>query len=113
MRLARGAGGCQGGPHGSYVRQLRDAAVGGGELVIALGVGRFRCRNAACPAVTFAEQVAGLTSPHSRFTPLLRGLLTQIGLALAGRAGARLAAAAGVAVGRDTLLRLVKALPEP
>jgi transposase len=44
---------------------------------------------------------------------LLRGLLTQIGLALAGRAGVRLAAVAGVAVGRDTLLRLVKALPEP
>ena len=99
--------------HGSYVRQLRDAAVGGVQLVIALRVRRFCCGNAACPAVTFAEQVAGLTSPHSRFTQLLRGLLTQIGLALAGRAGVRLAAAAGVAVGRDTLLRLVKALPDP
>jgi transposase len=99
--------------HGSYVRQLRDAAVGGVQLVIALRVRRFRCCNAACPAVTFAEQVAGLTGPYSRFTPLLRGLLTQIGLALAGRAGVRLAAVAGVAVGRDTLLRLVKALPEP
>ena len=63
--------------------------------------------------MTFAEQVAGLTSPHSRFTPMLRDLLTRIGLALAGRAGVRLAAAAGVAVGRDTLLRLVKALPDP
>ena len=81
--------------------------------MILLRVRRFRCGNAACPVVTFAEQVEGLTSPHSRFTPLLRGLLTQIGLALAGRAGVRLAAAAGVPVGRDTLLRLVKALPEP
>jgi transposase len=99
--------------HGRYVRQLRDAAVGGVQVVIALRVRRFRCGNAACPAVTFAEQVMGLTSPHSRFTPLLRGLLTQIALALAGRAGVRLATAAGVAVGRDTLLRLIKALPEP
>ncbi len=99
--------------HGSYVRQLRDAAAGGVQAVILLRVRRFHCGNAACPAVTFAEQVDGLTSPYSRFTPLLRGLLTQIGLALAGRAGVRLAAAAGVAVGRDTLLRLVKALPEP
>ena len=99
--------------HGGYVRQLRDAAAGGVQVVISLKVRRFRCGNAGCPAVTFAEQVAGLTRPHSRFTPLLRGLLTQIGLALAGRAGVRLAAAAGVAVGRDTLLRLVKALPEP
>jgi hypothetical protein len=95
------------------VRQLRDAAAGGVQAVILLRVRRFHCGNGVCPAVTFAEQVEGLTSPYSRFTPLLRGLLTQIGLALAGRAGVRFAAAAGVAVGRDTLLRLVKALPEP
>ena len=44
---------------------------------------------------------------------MLRDLLTQIALALAGRAGVRLAAAAGVAVGRDTLLRLVRALSDP
>ena len=99
--------------HGGYVRQLRDAAAGGVQVVIALRVRRFRCGNAGCPAVTFAEQVPGLTSPHSRFTPLLRALLTQIALALAGRAGVRLAAAAGVAVGRDTLLRLIRALPDP
>jgi transposase len=39
--------------------------------------------------------------------------MTQIGLALAGRAGARLASAVGITVGKDTLLRLVRALPEP
>lgn len=99
--------------HGRYVRRLRDAAVGGAQVLISLRVRRFRCINRACPAVTFVEQVAGLTSPHGRFTPLLRTLLTRIGLALAGRAGVRLAAAAGVRVGRDTLLRLVRSLPEP
>jgi DNA-binding NarL/FixJ family response regulator len=117
VRAATGAcrrcGGVSGRVHGSYERQLRDAAAGGAQVVILLRVRRFRCGNAACPAVTFTEQVEGLTSPHSRFTPLLAGLLTQIGLALAGRAGVRLAAAVGVVVGRDTLLRLVKALPEP
>ncbi|RZL71849.1 MAG: hypothetical protein EOP32_39405, partial [Rhodococcus sp. (in: high G+C Gram-positive bacteria)] len=45
--------------------------------------------------------------------PLLRGTLERIGLALAGRAGARLATALGVHVGRSTLLRLVRALPDP
>jgi transposase len=99
--------------HGRYVRTLRDVAVGGLGVVIKLCVRRFRCENTACPAVTFAEQIAGLTTPHSRYTPLLRGVLTQAGLALAGRAGARLAAAVGVTVGKDTLLRLVRALPEP
>ncbi len=79
---------------------------------IALVVRRFRCRNIACGAVTFVEQVPELTRPHSRYTPLLRGLLTEVALALAGRAGARLSAALGIPAGRDTLLRLVRAIPE-
>ncbi|MFD8032786.1 ISL3 family transposase [Streptomyces sp. NPDC059717] len=99
--------------HGRYVRRLRDVAVGGLGVVIELCIRRFRCENAACPVVTFAEQITGLTTPHRRHTPLLRGVLTQIGLALAGRAGARLAAAVGISVGKDMLLRLVRALPEP
>lgn len=74
---------------------------------------RFRCENPACSAVTFAEQLSGPTTPHNRHTPLLRGVLTGIGLALAGRAGARLAAAVGLTVGKDTLLRPVRSLPEP
>lgn len=99
--------------HGGYQRQLRDGAVSGIGVVIRIQVRRFRCRNSACAAVTFAEQVEGLTSPHSRFTPLLQEWLTRIGVALAGRAGVRLAGGLGVGVGRDKLLRLVKALPDP
>ncbi|WP_373466093.1 transposase family protein [Streptomyces phaeochromogenes] len=55
--------------HGRYVRRLRDVAVGGLGVVIELCVRRFRCENPACTAVTFAEQVSGLTTPHSRHTP--------------------------------------------
>ncbi|MFI8233855.1 ISL3 family transposase [Streptomyces sp. NPDC085900] len=99
--------------HGQYVRRLRDVSVGGLGVVIELRVRRFRCENPACMAVTFAEQISGLTTPHSRHTPLLREVLTQIGLALAGRAGARLASAVGLTIGKDTLLRLVRSLPEP
>lgn len=80
--------------------------------MIELQVRRFRCANEACRAATFAEQVPALTTPHSRYTPVLRGMLTSIGLALAGRAGVRLAAALGMRVGRDTLLRLVRQVPE-
>ncbi|WP_369228721.1 ISL3 family transposase (plasmid) [Streptomyces sp. R39] len=98
--------------HGRYLRRLSDAAVSGARVVIELLVRRFRCLNAACAAVTFVEQVAGLTSPHARFTPLLRGMLTSIAVALAGRPGSRLAAALGVPVAKDTLLRLLRALPE-
>jgi hypothetical protein len=39
-------------------------------------VRRFKCLNSRCPAVTLAEQVPGLTSPHARYTPLLRAVLS-------------------------------------
>jgi len=99
--------------HGRYRRRLVDTALGEARVLVELVVRRFRCTEASCAAVTFAEQVEGLTSPHARFTPPAAEALRQIGLALAGRAGARLASALGLEVGRDTLLRRVRALPEP
>jgi transposase len=99
--------------HGRYQRRLRDSAIAGRALLLQVQIRRVRCDNTDCPARTFAEQVDGLTAPYARFTLGLRSLLTQIGLALAGRAGSRLAAVIGTGVGRDTLLRLVKALPDP
>ncbi|MET8406119.1 transposase family protein [Streptomyces sp900116325] len=38
--------------HGRYIRRLRDVAAGGLGVVIEVGVRRFRCENARCPAVT-------------------------------------------------------------
>jgi transposase len=99
--------------HGRYTRRLVDAAIAGAQVVISLLVRRFRCQHAGCPAVTFTEQVTGLTSPHARYTPLAWRMVQAIGLALAGRAGARLAARLGLAVGRDTLLRSIRAAPDP
>ncbi|WP_235787189.1 hypothetical protein [Streptomyces mutabilis] len=43
----------------------------------------------------------------------MRSVLAEVGLALAGRAGARLANVFGTRVSRNTVLRLVDALPEP
>jgi transposase len=99
--------------HSGYVRTVRDHPAGGRPVLIRLGVRRFLCRNPGCAAVTFAEQVDGLTSRYRRRSLPLLGLLDQVGLELAGRAGARLAAAMGAAVHRTTLLRRVMALPEP
>ncbi|EID80875.1 hypothetical protein W59_05878 [Rhodococcus opacus RKJ300 = JCM 13270] len=52
-----------------------------------------------------------MTTVYSRRTLLLKGIFERIGVALAGRPGARLAFTLGVHVGRSTLLRLVRALP--
>jgi transposase len=99
--------------HSRYERRLDDAAAGGQQVVIQMVVRRFFCGVPECPAVTFAEQVEGLTSAYARRTLLLRGMLEAVGLALAGRAGARLAARLGLPAGRSTLLRLVRALADP
>jgi transposase len=99
--------------HSGYGRQLADGPAGGRAVLIRLVVRRFLCRNPACPAVTFAEQVEGLSARYRRRSVPLLALLAQIGLALAGRAGSRLAAVLGITVHRTTLLGLVAALPEP
>jgi transposase len=99
--------------HSRYVRRLADGALGGRPVVIALTVRRFVCLNSACTVRTFVEQVGGLSERYRRRTIPLLGMLEKVGLALAGRAGARLAAMLGIRVDRTTLLRLVRALPEP
>jgi hypothetical protein len=99
--------------HGRYQRQLADTALAGRPVVIRLLVRRLLCRETPCARVTFVEQIPGLTSPHSRYSPPLRAALTAIAVALAGRPGARLARKLGMPVGRDTLLTLLRAAPLP
>ncbi|THV41222.1 ISL3 family transposase [Glycomyces buryatensis] len=99
--------------HSRYRRRLRDALTACRPVVIELLVRRFHCDNSDCERVIFTEQVEGLTSRHAQRTPPLRAMLEAIGLALAGRAGARLATQIGARAGRSSLLRLIRALPEP
>ncbi|MBO3741786.1 ISL3 family transposase [Actinoplanes flavus] len=99
--------------HGRYLRQLTDTPVAGQPARILLRVRRFICANTSCVVRTFVEQVDGLTRRRLRSTDGLRQMLTAIGLALAGRAGTRLAAVLGVLTSRSSLLRLVRALPDP
>ena len=77
--------------HSRYSRTLADAAIGGRQVEIVLAVRRFFCAAPDCRRKTFAEQVDGLTSRYARKTPLLAGVPGRIAVALAGRAGSRLA----------------------
>ncbi|WTZ26651.1 ISL3 family transposase [Microbispora sp. NBC_01389] len=99
--------------HSHYERRLADAAFGGRRVLIRVLSRRFFCDNSLCPAQTFAEQIAGLTRPYARRSPLLTGMLDAIALALAGRAGARLADLLGLRTSRSTLLRRIRAMPDP
>lgn len=108
-----GCGQSSGRVHGRYRRTLLDLPVAGRTVTIWLTVRRFRCLNASCPRVTFAEQVPDLTCRYARRTVPAGQMLADIALVLAGRAGCRLAAGLGLPQGRDTLLRLVRRLPDP
>jgi transposase len=99
--------------HDRYWRRLQDLSCGGRPVQVVLQVRRFICDNPACVVATFAEQVDGLTAKHQRRTAGLRSLLERVALALAGRAGSRLARVLGAIVSRCTLIRLIKALPDP
>ncbi|WP_405657863.1 ISL3 family transposase [Streptomyces sp. NBC_01166] len=99
--------------HDRYQRRLRDLPIAEQGFVIRLTVRRFICGAEDCPRRTFAEPFSRLAAPHAQFTTRLNRAPERVGLALAGRAGARLAAQLGFGAGRMTLLRRVMALPDP
>ena len=94
--------------HGRYRRRLADLALARHPVMLDLQVKRFRCATAACVRRTFVEQVAGLTYRFARRSQPLRERLVTIGLALAGRAGARLARTLAIPASANTLLRLIR-----
>ena len=97
----------------SYRRRLSDLPVAGHLAVVLLRVRRFFCGQDDCGAGTFVEQFPGLTERHGQRTASLQDALVAIALALAGRAGSRLATALGMPVSGSTLLRRVRSLPDP
>ncbi|WP_445030755.1 ISL3 family transposase [Streptomyces sp. SAS_270] len=99
--------------HGSYLRFPADLPIAHQPVVIALRVRRFLCTSTDCRRRTFVEQIEGLTRRSGRWTERLRTILGVIGLALAGRAGSRLARQLGIVASKNTVLRMVMKVPMP
>jgi len=99
--------------HSTYRRCLADLPVAGQPAVVWLTVRRFFCDRVDCSTGTFVEQIPGLTERHAQRSAGLQDALASIALALAGRAGSRLATALGMPVSRSTLLRRIRRLPDP
>jgi transposase len=97
--------------HSWYERRLADAPVAGQQVLIRLRVRRFTCQTLYCARQIFCEQLGGLTVRHGRRSLQLVEVL--VAFALAGRAGARLARQTAITVSRSTLLRVLRAAPEP
>jgi transposase len=99
--------------HSSYQRRLHDTAIGGRATTIELTVRRFFCDNMGCPRQTFVEQVAGLSSRYARHSVPARALALAVAFALGGRAGQRLLRLLAMPLGRMSLLRAIRATPDP
>ncbi|MFF2126551.1 ISL3 family transposase [Streptomyces olivochromogenes] len=99
--------------HSTYGRHLAATPVGDQPVLIELTARGLYCENIRCPRRIFAEQVEGLTVRYGRRTPAARRVLEAVAVALAGRAGGRLAAVLHTPVSRTTLLRAVMAMPDP
>ncbi|GAA1378073.1 hypothetical protein GCM10009612_78540 [Streptomyces beijiangensis] len=99
--------------HSTYARHLADGPIGDQPVWIDLTVRRLYCENADCPRRTFAEQVKGLTVRYGRRTSAARRVLEAVAIALAGRAGSRLATILHTRTSRMTLLRAIMDHPDP
>jgi transposase len=99
--------------HSRYVRTVAALPWGSWRVVLELRVRTFFCANGRCTRRIFTERLLPLVAPWARRTLRLAHWLMHIALALAGTAGARLSRDLGLAVSRNTLLRLRRRLPLP
>lgn len=99
--------------HSAYVRTIRDLPCSGRPLALRLHVRRFSCERRTCSRRIFAEQFPDLAAPRARHSDRFRTVLQQVGLALGGQAGARLATKLALPTTGKTVLHLVHQLPLP
>ena len=99
--------------HSRYRRTLHDLPWADTTVILRLRVRRFRCTNPTCSRAIFAERFPKLAGVRARRTHLQKEALEDLGFALGGSAGARLAQRLRLAASRSTILRLVYAAPLP
>lgn len=99
--------------HSRYRRLLTDLPAQGRAIQVQLLARRFFCPASDCPRRIFTERLPDLVAPQARTTQRLHDAHGDIGLALGGEAGARLAARLAMPTSPDTLLRRVRQAPLP
>ncbi|GHO87559.1 transposase family protein [Dictyobacter formicarum] len=98
--------------HSRYTRRLADLPWGGQSVRLVIQVRRFFCQQQTCSRKTFAETIPTLAKRYGRRTIRLKEALEQFGLALGGEATARLTGRLKMFCSPDTLLRMLRCLPD-
>jgi transposase len=94
--------------HSRYRRTLADLPWQGRVVALHVQARRFRCATPGCPRRVFTERLPEVVQPWARRTARLADLQRQVGLALGGEAGSRLARRLARPVGATTLLGLLR-----
>jgi transposase len=97
--------------HAYHQRRLADLPIGGRGVIIDLRIRRLLCPTPSCPRRTFREQIPAVARRCARRTRQLTGLVGDLAMVVAGRAGAAMLARLGVRISRSTVLRVLMALP--
>jgi transposase len=99
--------------HSLFARAAHDLPLLGRPTLLRLTARRFFCPTADCPRRVFCERLPLLLAKNAQSTGRLIDTQRDIGLALGGQPGARLAAKLSMPTSPDTLLRRVKQMPPP
>jgi transposase len=99
--------------HSSYERTLADLPWAEYRVRLQLRVRKWFCRNRHCRRRIFTERLPTVAAPWARRTLRLAQRFVDLGVALGGKAGVRLGRGWGLAVSRNTLLRLLRRLAVP
>lgn len=98
--------------HSRDRRTLADLPWSGRTVRLIVQVHRFFCTQPTCRCKTFSEAIPAVAERYARRTNRLRAILERLGLALGGEPASRLAAVLAMSSSPDTILRLLRRLPE-
>src|SRR5215831_10378205 len=99
--------------HSHYERTLADLPWAQYHVRLQLRVRKWFCPNPHCVRRIFTERLSAVAAPWARRTLRLAQRLVALAVALGGKAGMRLSQRWGLAVSRNTLLRLLRRQPAP
>ncbi len=99
--------------HSRYLRRVSDLPRFGIPVTLHIRCRRFFCDNKACKQRTFAESLGDFVPRHARRSARLTRALRAFAIVCGGEAGSKLAGVLGIPTSGDTLLRVLRATPDP
>src|SRR5512133_3245485 len=101
-------GECSRSRHSCYLRRLQDLPWQGVSVQLWATVGRFRCRNPACPRKIFCERLPRIARVYARQTERAAEIVRLIGYVAGGRPGQRILERLSMRTSDDTVLRRIQ-----